>query len=42
MEQVNEILNSTFGFSALRGKQQAVIKRLVEDGESACVVMPTG
>ncbi len=36
-----DILNKTFGYSAFRGHQQAVIQQLI-DGQDAVVLMPTG
>lgn len=36
-----EILDKTFGYTAFRGHQQAVIQQLI-DGQDAVVLMPTG
>jgi ATP-dependent DNA helicase RecQ len=36
-----EILNHTFGFSAFRGEQEAIVNSLCE-GNDTLVVMPTG
>jgi superfamily II DNA helicase RecQ len=41
-EQAIEKLRDIFGFPGLRGLQDQVIRRLLEDEASAAVVMPTG
>lgn len=39
--KAEEILQSTFGYSAFRGQQEAIIQHLVQGGD-ALVLMPTG
>ncbi|GAA5905430.1 hypothetical protein JCM8208_004276 [Rhodotorula glutinis] len=42
MEQAQQVLESTFGFSEFRGVQAKVIERLLVDKKNALCLMPTG
>ena len=42
MEKANQVLRETFGLSSFRLSQEAVIRRLLIDGENALVLYPTG
>ncbi len=39
--ELDDILSTTFGFSGFRGKQQAVVERIMA-GANTCALMPTG
>lgn len=41
MDKAHQVLRDTFGFKSFRLSQEAVIRRLVEEGESALVLYPT-
>ncbi|KAK4687262.1 hypothetical protein P7C73_g2871, partial [Tremellales sp. Uapishka_1] len=42
MDDARDLLQSTFGYPNFRQSQEAAIKRLVVDNESALVIFPTG
>lgn len=42
MDKAYQVLRETFGFESFRLSQEAVIRRLIEEDNSALVLYPTG
>ena len=41
MDKAYQVLHKTFGLKSFRLSQEAVIRRLLEEGENALVLYPT-